>query len=110
MARLATDLWVAAYRARLGAANIPVVVSARGDATAGAVVVKCATLDGAARAYQRSYDLLTDRRAWAVLADGPEAEVDAILARARANDPDLWILEIEDRAGRTLLDQPGLSD
>lgn len=110
MARLATEIWVSAYRARLAAETIPVVISARGDATSGAVVVKCATLDGCARAYQRSYDMLTDSRAWAILAEGPEAEVDAALSRARANDPDLWIIEIEDRAGRTLLDQPGLSD
>lgn len=110
MARLVTDLWVAAYRARLAAAHIPVVVSARGDATAGAVAVKCATLDGAARAYQRSFDLHADRRVWVLLAEGPEAVVDAALARARASDPDLWVLELEDRAGRTLLDQPGLDE
>jgi hypothetical protein len=110
MARLATDLWVSAYRARLGGANIPVVVTARGDPTAGAVVVKCATLDGAARAWQRSHDPVTGARLWVPLAEGPEAQVDAALARARRHDPDLWILELEDRSGRTLLDQPGLSD
>jgi hypothetical protein len=43
-----------------------------------------------------------------VLAEGSEAEVDAVLARARGRDPDLWVIEIEDRAGRTLLDDPGL--
>jgi hypothetical protein len=109
-ARLATDLWVSAYRARLAAANIPVVITARGDATAGSVVVKCATLDGAAQAWARSYDLMADTRVWRLMADGPEAEVDATLSRAKARDPDLWIIELEDRGGRTLLDQPGLSE
>ncbi len=78
--------------------------------TAGAVVVKLATLDGRAQAFQRSFDLMTGARAWMTLAEGPEAEVDAVLARQRARDPDLWIVEIEDRQGRTLLDEPGLND
>ena len=30
--------------------------------------------------------------------------------RQRGRDPDLWVIELEDRQGRTLLDQDGLSD
>jgi hypothetical protein len=108
--RLTTGFWVSAYLNRLRLADIPVYVTAKGDATAGAVVVKSATLDGRARAFQRSFDLVTGGRAWVVLADGPEAEVDALLSRQRARDPDLWVIEVEDRQGRTLLDQPGLAD
>ncbi|GHC13267.1 GTP-binding protein [Gemmobacter nanjingensis] len=106
--RLATDLWVSAYLARLRLADIPVYVTAKGDATAGAVVVKCATLDGQAQAWQRSYDLTADRRVWVILAAGPEREVDAAITRARQGDPDLWVIELEDRAGRSLLEEPGL--
>ncbi len=109
-ARLASGIWVSAYLTRLRLADIAHYVTARGDATAGAVVVKLATLDGQARAFQRSYDLTLGRRAWVVLADGAEAEVDALLRRQRARDPDLWIIEIEDRQGRTLLEQEGLAE
>ncbi|MFN7269270.1 MAG: DUF1491 family protein, partial [Cereibacter sp.] len=42
--RLTADFWVRAYLARLGLAGIPAYVTARGDATAGAVMVKLATL------------------------------------------------------------------
>ncbi|MBL8561959.1 MAG: DUF1491 family protein [Gemmobacter sp.] len=107
-ARLASGLWVSAYLARLRLADIPAYVTAKGDATAGAVVVKCATLDGCARAWQRSYDFATDRRIWVLLAEGPEAEVDISVTRARTSDRDLWVIELEDRAGRNLLDEPGL--
>lgn len=108
--RLVTDLWVSAYLARLRLADIPVYVTARGDATSGAVVVKCATLDGQARAVQRSYDLMADARIWVTLAEGEEAAVDAAIARARGFDRDLWVIELEDRAGRTLLEEDGLRD
>jgi hypothetical protein len=108
VARLAAGIWVAAYLRRLQTEGIAVYVTRRGDETAGAVIVKLATLDGKARAYQRSFDLTTGARVWVVLAEGPEAEVDATLSRQAARDPDLWLVEVEDRAGRTLLDQPGL--
>ena len=107
-ARLTASFWVAAYRARLEALGIPVYVAARGDETAGAVLVKLATLDGRARLFGRIAALDGTRR-WDIVADGAETEVDAIAARHRARDPDLWIIEVEDRAGRHLLDEDGLS-
>jgi hypothetical protein len=109
-ARLTSDLWVSAYLARLRLADTPAYLVARGDATAGAVVVKLATLDGRARAFQRRSDWATGTRVWEILAEGAEPEVDAALTRARSRDPDLWLIEVESRDGRHLLDEPGLSD
>ena len=108
--RLATGVWVSAYLTRLRLVDIPAYVTAKGDTTAGAVVVKVALLDGTARAWERRSDLMTGARAWMLLTEGPEAEVDALLTRARGRDPDLWVIELEDRQGRTLLDQDGLAD
>ncbi|MBZ4689916.1 DUF1491 domain-containing protein [Cereibacter changlensis JA139] len=110
MARLTADFWVRAYLARLRLADIPAFITAKGDATSGAVLVKLATLDGKAKAFHRSFDLMTGERAWIVLAEGEEATVDASIAKQRGFDRDLWVIEIEDRQGRTLLDEPGLSD
>ncbi len=109
-ARLTADFWVRAYLARLQAAHVPAYVVARGDPTAGAVLVKLATLDGRARLFQRGFDLASGTRAWVVLAEGAEAEVDAATARQRRMDPDLWVIEIESREGRTLLGEEGLAD
>ena len=110
MTRLTAEFWVAAYRKRLELHDIPCFVTRKGDLTAGAVLVKLNTLDGQACVYQRSFDLMTGERTWVVLAEGEEAHCDAALKRQAEFDPDLWVLEIEDRAGRHLLDEPGLSD
>ncbi len=107
--RLTSEVWVAAYLTRCRLADIPVFVVARGDHTAGAVLVKLNPLDGSAVAYQRSFDLMSGERQWMVLVEGEEAEVDRSIARQREMDPDLWVLEVEDRDGRTLLDEPGLA-
>lgn len=108
-ARLTADFWVRAYLRRLELANIPAFITYKGDATAGAVLVKLATLDGKARLYQRSFDLMSGDRAWVVLVEGAEPDVDAAIARQRGFDPDLWVIEIESRDGRTLLEEEGLS-
>ncbi|MGB1033727.1 MAG: DUF1491 family protein [Paracoccaceae bacterium] len=106
--RLATGIWVSAYLQRLSFELIPVYVVARGDATAGAVLVCLDRLDGTQCLYHQSYDLMADRRVWSVLADGPVADVVGVISRARAADPDLWVIEIESASGTTLLDAPGL--
>jgi hypothetical protein len=108
--RLTSDFWVRAYLARLEQAGIPAFVAAKGDATAGAVLVKVASLDGQALAYQRSFDLMSDSRVWVVLTEGAEAIVDAAITRQRSFDPDLWVIEVEDRQGRSLLEEAGLSE
>ena len=107
-ARLTSEVWVGAYLTRCRLADIPAFVVARGDHTAGAVLVKLNTLDGKAVTFQRSFDLMTGARRWMVLAEGEDAEVEGVVRRQRDMDPDLWVIEIEDRAGRHLLDEPGL--
>lgn len=107
-ARLVTRLWVDAYLARLRAEAIPAFVTRHGDDTAGAVLIKLATLDGTAQAFTRSYDLTTGARIWQSLAKGAEGEIDAAIAKQAGFDPDLWVIEVEDKQGRHLLDQAGL--
>lgn len=108
MARLTADFWVAAYRARLEALGIPVYVVRRGDPTAGAVLVKLATLNGRAQLFGRMSTLEGVPR-WDIIADADEATVDAAAARAERRDPDLWIVAVEDPHGRHLLHDEGFS-
>jgi hypothetical protein len=107
--RLTADMWVSAYLARLRLADIPAFVVQKGDLTAGQVLVKLNTLDGQARLFQRIHDLMADERRWDVLAEGAEGDGDASIRRQGEFDPDLWVIEVEDRAGRSLLNEPGLA-
>ena len=108
MARLTARFWVDAYLARLRVYDIPAFVVAHGDDTGGAVLVKLATLDGQAAVFQRSFDLMTGDRQWVELSAGAERDVDEAISRQRSFDPDLWVIEVEDRQGRHLLHEEGL--
>ena len=108
-ARLTSELWVSAYLTRLRLVEIPAFVVRKGDATAGSVIVKLNTLDGNAQAFQRQFDLMSGARAWITLAEGIESDVDASLTKQHSFDSDLWVIEVEDRQGRHLLDDPSLA-
>lgn len=108
-ARLTSEFWVSAYLTRLRLVEIPVFVTRKGDKTAGSVLVKLNTLDGQAKAFQRQFDMMSGEREWVVLAEGPEADVDSSLGKQAGFDPDIWVLEVEDRDGRHLLDDPSLA-
>src|SRR6056297_164260 len=110
MSKLATGLWIDAYLARLMQEGIFAHVVHRGDATAGAVAVKVAFMDGKASLFTRNYGA-DGNRVWHALLEGePEPAVDAAVARQRGYDPDLWVVEVEDPRGRHLLDRPGLEE
>jgi len=107
--RLTSEFWVNAYRARLDLHNIPVFLRKRGDATAGAVLIKLNTLDGNAVLFQRGF-AFDGPRGWEELAKGADRDVEDAIARQSSFDPDLWVLEIESGEGQTLLDEPGLRE
>jgi hypothetical protein len=109
--RLKSSIWVAAYLRRCQTEGIFGAVRRRGAEEAGAVFVKVATLDGNAMLYapapQTAYD--DTRPAERIFAAAsplpvPEASVEERLAREIRFDPDAWIVETEDRAGRHFLD------
>lgn len=106
--RLTTEFWVSAYLKRLQLANIPVFITSKGDKTAGAVLIKINTLDGKAKLFQRSYDL-DGNRVWVILIEGSDAEIEAVCVKQQHFDPDVWIVELEDKLGRHLLDEEGLN-
>lgn len=108
MARLASGVWVSAYLMRLQAEGIFAHIVHRGEPTAGAVLIKLATMDGEASVFMRTFDG-EGNRIWSALVEhGAEDKADAAIARQRGYDRDLWVIEVEDPRGRHLLDEPGL--
>ncbi|MBC6441796.1 MAG: DUF1491 family protein [Rhodobacteraceae bacterium] len=107
MTRLTATFWVQAYLRRLSLVNIPAFVVSQGDDTAGSVLVKQTPLDGSARLFQRGFSL-DGPGPWEVLAQGSERKIDATITRQKGIDPDIWVIEVEDRQGRHLLDEDGL--
>ncbi len=101
-ARLPTELWVTAHLRRLSGEGIAATVVHRGDADAGGVLVKLYLGPEGCRVLSQVSDA-EGRLAWMAALQGktvPEAEADAYIARQRARDNDLWVVEIEDRLGR----------
>lgn len=101
-ARLKTALWVQAQLRLCDLAAIPFIVARRGDADAGAVLIKLDRGGGRFSVLARGYRA-DGRRGW-LSATGPapvsEADSDAYLLRQVAIDPDVWILSVEDSGGR----------
>jgi hypothetical protein len=100
--RIATELWVMAHIRRCITQGIVATVVKRGDDWGGAVVIKLNLLGPGCRVLTQSRDIDGDI-AWLQAKDGAilsDAEADEYIARQTARDPDLWVLEIEDRDGR----------
>jgi hypothetical protein len=109
--RLKSSIWVAAYLRRCQTEGIFGAVRKRGAEEAGAVFVKVATLDGNAVLYAPAPQTVYDdsrpiERLFAATSPQPipESSVEERLAKELKFDPDVWIVEIEDRAGRNFLD------
>jgi hypothetical protein len=112
--RLRADIWVAAYIRRCEIEGAFAVLRRRGAAEAGAIFIKLDRLDGRAALYapapqselaesaERGVERLW-RRAHKEEWIEP-AEVERRLAREIGFDPDLWVIEVEDRQGMARLD------
>lgn len=112
--RLKSGIWVAAYLRRCNIEGAFAAVRRRGAEEAGAVFIKINRLDGTATLYgpapQSAFDDArpADRIFTAALGGDrpvPEADIEARLVREIRFDPDVWIIEVEDRAGRHFLDR-----
>ena len=110
--RLQTDFWVKAYLRRCEAEGGAAFVVRRGNREAGVVLIKINDLNGNFLVLTRSRDM--DGALIWCRGTGPdpveEAAADSYLEKQLNFDPDLWVVEVEDRNGRHFLDEPVLTD
>ena len=111
--RLKSAIWVSAYLRRCQVEGASAVLRRRGAEEAGAIFIKIDRLDGRIELFgpapQTAFDEArpTDRAFAACMKTQPttEPEAEAYLAKQLRFDPDIWIVEVEDRQGRHFLDQ-----
>ena len=108
--RLKTEFWIQALIRRCAIEGIPAYVVRRGDENAGVVLVKVNCLDGRASVYFQARGAEGERIWLAYNVDKgkllPECDADAFIKRQLDFDPDVWVIEIEDRQGRHFLLEP----
>jgi hypothetical protein len=111
--RLKSGIWVAAYLRRCNVEGVFAAVRRRGAEEAGAIFIKINRLDGTgilygpapqavfddARPAERVFSIVVGREAPA-----SDSKIEERLVREIRFDPDLWVVEIEDRGGRNFLD------
>ena len=110
--RLKSAIWVAAYIRRCNGEGAFAVVRRRGAEDAGAIFIKLNRLDGTAELFapapQTAFDDArpADRAFSRSFGKEPvsDQKVEDKLAKESRFDPDVWIVEVEDRAGRHFIE------
>lgn len=112
--RLRSDIWVSAYLRRCAVEGAYATLRRRGAAEAGAIFVVVDRLDGAAALFgpapQASFDETAGERFWTRMHAeewSTPAEIQDRLSKELKFDPDLWIVDVDDRAGRHFLELVG---
>jgi hypothetical protein len=109
--RLKSSIWVSAYLRRCQGEGSYATLRRRGAEEAGAIFIKINRLDGTGDLYgpapQTAFDGRPTERIFAPCLKEPaqpDAELESRLGREIRFDPDVWIVEVEDRLGRHWLD------
>ncbi len=108
--RVTSSLWVSALLRRVYGEGAIATVERRGAEEAGAIFIVLDRLDGRADLYgpapQSAFDdSQPSDRLFQKLIDAESLDaISARLEREKKFDPDLWIVAIEDRAGRTFFE------
>lgn len=98
--RLPTALYVDAHLKNLTAQAKFYHFIQKGNHSSGIVMLKLNSLQGKVKLIIQERDFMTDEMTWTSALPQEtveEPEADAYIQRAISRDPDLWVIEIEDR-------------
>ena len=98
--RLATALYLDAHFFQFQAEGRPYYILNKGAYASGTILLKINGIQNGCRVLQQQRDL-DGSLGWMVLFKGQnvaESEADAYIQRAIDRDPDIWVVEIEDRS------------
>ena len=104
--RIKTEHWVHAHLRRCAIEAVPAFVIRHGDNERGMVLLKINTLGNGCKVLIQARDI-SGKLGWLAALNGDlvdEAAADGYIERQVHNDPDLWVVEIEDREGRRWFD------
>ncbi len=104
---LSTDLWVGALLRRASQTGAFAAVSRKGDARAGAVLVRVLNQRTGTEVLYTEATRGEGERVW--MQPRPAAtpaDLTAYVERAARVDPDIWVVDIEDAEGRHFLTEP----
>lgn len=118
MGRLKSHIWVDALIRRASQAGAFVYVGQKGDPDAGTILIKVCPLDGTATLYtpeirfdsSSSSPNIRGERVWRASCAQPEPEIQQRIMKRAQYDPDLWVIEIEDKEARHFLTEAILRD
>ena len=110
--RLKASIWVQAYLRQCDRRGVSLVVMRHGDDDAGAVYIKVSLLNGEAMLFgpappaAGAFDLPPQQWMSQFEAETVEESIVDDFLKSQVNfDPDIWILVVEDRAGRHGLEE-----
>ena len=109
--RIPTHVWVMAQVKTAFSEGRPTMILQKGEASSGVVLVKISKLDGTCRLLVQQRDI-EGNLGWASVFEDSiieESKADDYIGRASLRDPDLWIIESEDPAGRNPFEGPDYS-
>tara|TARA_A100001011_G_scaffold378785_1_gene443967 strand:- start:238 stop:582 length:345 start_codon:yes stop_codon:yes gene_type:complete len=101
--RLTSTFWVSVFRRKLESHGIPIFIIKKGDSQAGSIIIRVSDLQGRSQIFVQE-PTADGERAWVELTNGLDTEIEEVLAKQKKFDSDVWIIEVEQSRGNSVVE------